>query len=112
MSHEIFLRGKVQLCCGDSLHFLKDQPDNRYDSIVTDPPYGLQFMGAEWDKLWRNRTDADKAWQAELTRAFGRDACNARYLPRGKGEAGSSLRATHNAWHVAVALLYQLCAAA
>lgn len=41
MSHEIFLSGKVQLCCGDSLHYLKDQPDNRYDSIVTDPPYAL-----------------------------------------------------------------------
>lgn len=41
MSHETFLNGKVQLCCGDSLHFLRDQPDNRYDSIVTDPPYAL-----------------------------------------------------------------------
>lgn len=41
MAHETFLNGKVQLCCGDSLHFLRDQPDNRYDSIVTDPPYAL-----------------------------------------------------------------------
>lgn len=41
MSHESFLSGKVMLCCGDSLHFLRDQPDNRYDSIVTDPPYAL-----------------------------------------------------------------------
>lgn len=41
MSHETFLNGKVQLCCGDSIHFLRDQPDNRYDSIVTDPPYAL-----------------------------------------------------------------------
>lgn len=41
MSAEIFLNGRVQLCCGDSLHFLRDQPDNRYDSVVTDPPYAL-----------------------------------------------------------------------
>lgn len=41
MAHETFLNGKVQLCCGDSIHFLRDQPDNRYDSIVTDPPYAL-----------------------------------------------------------------------
>lgn len=41
MSQEIFLGGKVQLCCGESLHFLRDQPDNRYDSIVADPPYAL-----------------------------------------------------------------------
>lgn len=42
---EIFLGGKVQLCCGDSLHFLKDQPDDRYDYIVTDPPYALVSIG-------------------------------------------------------------------
>jgi site-specific DNA-methyltransferase (adenine-specific) len=41
MSAEIFLNGRVQLCCGDSLHFLRDQPDNRYDSVVSDPPYAL-----------------------------------------------------------------------
>jgi site-specific DNA-methyltransferase (adenine-specific) len=28
---------------------LKDLPDNSVDSIVTDPPYGLNFMGKEWD---------------------------------------------------------------
>jgi site-specific DNA-methyltransferase (adenine-specific) len=41
MSADIFLNGRVQLCCGDSLHFLRDQPDARYDSVVTDPPYSL-----------------------------------------------------------------------
>lgn len=49
MAHDTFLDGRVQLCCGDSIHFLRDQPDNRYDSIVTDPPYGLAFMGKWWD---------------------------------------------------------------
>jgi len=28
---------------------LKDFPDNYFDSIVTDPPYGLRFMGKKWD---------------------------------------------------------------
>lgn len=28
---------------------LKDFPDNYFDSIVTDPPYGLSFMGKHWD---------------------------------------------------------------
>ena len=41
MSYETFLDGKASLCRGDSLHFLRDQPANRYDSIVTDPPYAL-----------------------------------------------------------------------
>jgi len=28
---------------------------NSIDAIVTDPPYGLEFMGKEWDKLWDKR---------------------------------------------------------
>jgi len=28
---------------------LKGIPANSVDSIVTDPPYGIKFMGKEWD---------------------------------------------------------------
>ncbi len=34
---------------GDCLQKLKDLPDNSIDSIVTDAPYGLSFMGKRWD---------------------------------------------------------------
>ena len=34
---------------GDCLQGLKLFPDNSFDSIVTDPPYGLSFMGKRWD---------------------------------------------------------------
>ena len=34
---------------GDSLEVLKTFPENTFDSIVTDPPYGLSFMGKKWD---------------------------------------------------------------
>lgn len=34
---------------GDCLDVLKTMPDNSVDSIVTDPPYGLSFMGKKWD---------------------------------------------------------------
>lgn len=34
---------------GDCLDTLKRAPDNSMDSIVTDPPYGLSFMGKRWD---------------------------------------------------------------
>lgn len=30
---------------------MREMPDNCVDAIVTDPPYGLEFMGKEWDKL-------------------------------------------------------------
>jgi len=29
---------------------LKELPDNSVDLIVTDPPYGMSFMGKDWDK--------------------------------------------------------------
>lgn len=32
---------KYEIACGDSLERLKTVPDNTFDSIVTDPPYGL-----------------------------------------------------------------------
>ena len=41
MSHQILL--------GDCRDRLKELPDNSIDSIVTDPPYELGFMGKSWD---------------------------------------------------------------
>jgi DNA modification methylase len=49
----------MRLFEGDCLSVLKGLPDNSVDSIVTDPPYGLSFMGKKWDydvpsvKIWR-----------------------------------------------------------
>jgi len=34
---------------GDCLEVLKGFSENSIDSIVTDPPYGLSFMGKKWD---------------------------------------------------------------
>ena len=34
---------------GDCLEVLRTIPDNSIDSVVTDPPYGLSFMGKKWD---------------------------------------------------------------
>jgi site-specific DNA-methyltransferase (adenine-specific) len=38
-----------KLHLGDCLDVLATLPDNSVDSIVTDPPYGLSFMGKKWD---------------------------------------------------------------
>jgi site-specific DNA-methyltransferase (adenine-specific) len=40
---------EVKLILGDCLDKLKDLESNSVDSIVTDPPYGLSFMGQKWD---------------------------------------------------------------
>jgi site-specific DNA-methyltransferase (adenine-specific) len=36
---------------GDCLEVLASLPDGSVEAIVTDPPYGLGFMGKEWDAL-------------------------------------------------------------
>src|SRR5690349_4692786 len=44
---------------GDCLDVMKTWPDNCIDTFLTDPPYGLRFMGKRWDydvpgvPLWR-----------------------------------------------------------
>lgn len=38
---------------GDCLERLRELDDCSVDAIVTDPPYGLGFMGREWDALPR-----------------------------------------------------------
>jgi DNA modification methylase len=39
-----------KIILGDCLEKLKGIPDNSVDLVVTDPPYGLKFMGKDWDK--------------------------------------------------------------
>lgn len=40
---------KAQILVGHVLVRIKDIPDSSVDSIVTDPPYELGFMGKSWD---------------------------------------------------------------
>ena len=40
---------EYKLILGDCLDQLKELEDNSIDSIVTDPPYGISFLGNKWD---------------------------------------------------------------
>jgi len=52
-----------KIICGDCLEVMKEMPDKSIDAIVTDPPYGLEFMGKDWDKLWDKRNpENNKDW--------------------------------------------------
>lgn len=41
----------ITLHHGDCIETMRTMPDDSIDSIVTDPPYGLGFMGKKWDSL-------------------------------------------------------------
>ena len=49
----------IELLHGDCLERLRELPDCSVDACVTDPPYGLSFMGKAWDydvpgaEVWR-----------------------------------------------------------
>jgi DNA modification methylase len=51
-----------RIICGDALEVLRTLEPASVDAIVTDPPYGLGFMGKKWD---RGVPDAE-AWAAAL----------------------------------------------
>lgn len=39
----------IKIVHSECLAYLRTIPDNTFDSIVTDPPYGLKFMAKKWD---------------------------------------------------------------
>jgi site-specific DNA-methyltransferase (adenine-specific) len=41
--------GNATLYHGDCLEVMRTLPDCSVDAVVTDPPYGLSFMGKRWD---------------------------------------------------------------
>lgn len=73
--------GPHELICGDCLVVMRGLPDNSIDAVVTDPPYGLGFMGKEWDC-----TVPGKAWAIECLRVL---------KPGGHLIAASSTRTYH-----------------
>ncbi len=51
----------------DNMEVLRGIPDNVIDTIICDPPYGLEFMGKEWD------TFNKKYWDKSGTSTVGLD---------------------------------------
>jgi DNA modification methylase len=72
----------IELKLGDCLDVLKTIPDNSIDSVVTDPPYGLEFMGKEWDTFKQGRiAEYKEGGKIDLEQIESR---------KGKGGAGPS----------------------
>lgn len=60
---------------------LKQFDDNTFDSCVTDPPYGLEFMGKDWDKFNEvGRWGGNRGYESDKD-AYGRiqGRCPAQY---------------------------------
>ena len=46
--------GDVCLYLGDCIEVMAAMPAESVDAVVCDPPYGLEFMGKEWDAPWKD----------------------------------------------------------
>jgi hypothetical protein len=57
----------VRIVKSDCLKALKRLPTNSLDSLVTDPPAGIAFMGKDWDKDKGGR-DAWVQWMTDVMR--------------------------------------------
>jgi len=47
-----------RVICGDCIEVMRKMPSNSIDTIITDPPYGLGFMGKEFDTFADSSIDA------------------------------------------------------
>ena len=70
---------------GDCLEVMPTMPDDSVDTIITDPPYGLDFMGKQWDhgvpgvEFWKQALRVAKPGAMLMafggTRTYHRLAC-------------------------------------
>jgi hypothetical protein len=60
---------------GDCVEVMATFEPDSIDAIVTDPPYGLEFMGKEWDRLGReaghDRDRGRRSHEGRLVRPVG-----------------------------------------
>jgi site-specific DNA-methyltransferase (adenine-specific) len=53
---------------GDCLDVLQALPDNSVHAVVTDPPYGISFMGREWDQPGKYGSRRSKGAGEDMSR--------------------------------------------
>jgi len=96
-----------RIICGDSLEELPELPEGSSHAVVTDPPYGLAFMGRDWDRFSAEEyQDWCRKWAEEAYRvlkpgghllAFSSNRTHHR-LFSGVEDAGFEIRDTIT-WH-------------
>lgn len=59
MTNPYYADDAVSVWHGDCLDVMRGMADNTVDAVVTDPPYGLEFMGKDWDRFSGAVTDRD-----------------------------------------------------
>ena len=69
----------VTVHIADALDVLAGIADASVDAVVTDPPYGLEFMGTEWDAPWKQGADVHAEARNRRAEEMG-DETKRRYI--------------------------------
>jgi len=95
-----------QILIGDCRAVMAGMEAASVDAIVTDPPYGLEFMGKEWDRLWDNRAgdpekhQLGKAWAEANGRQSGNKGYAGLTASPNYGKDSRAMQAWHETWAV------------
>ena len=88
MTHPSVSGAGWKLITGDCVEVMRAGTADSVDAIVCDPPYGLEFMGKDWDRLGGNRTSKTGIGERETPwvspQGWNRYRCaNCGHLPHG-----------------------------
>jgi DNA modification methylase len=82
---------------GDCVEQMRQLDEASIDAIVCDPPYGLEFMGKEWDRLGDVRQVGDDTFQE--VKSYGAKVRHGGTASYGGGiEAARAQQEWHEAW--------------
>jgi site-specific DNA-methyltransferase (adenine-specific) len=77
---------QISIIYGDCLEKLKELTDNSIDFMVTDPPYGISFLGKDWDRavpsveVWKECLRVLKPGSFAFVMSLPRQDCLARMI--------------------------------
>lgn len=74
---------------GDCTEVMRTMPANSVDVVVTDPPYGAEFMGRAWDKFGGGDAQTEH-WDSRPDTPFARNAA-----PRDAGKMAAPSSRMH-----------------
>lgn len=78
-----------QVIQGDCLEVMRGMEENSIDFVVTDPPYGLHFMGKGWDKFKKSNFDESGDHKHLENASVDGRSCNVRSISTGNSHAGT-----------------------
>ena len=76
--------GDVRLYVGDCIEVMQEMDAESVDAVVCDPPYGLEFMGKDWDSFSPVDLDRGGRWTADKRSGPGTTDNSDKRTPHGR----------------------------